>query len=334
MSTGRIGTSARQGLWVLLIALVLGGVAAGGAGARGSQQAEQGTRAAGVCENEGAIPAGALAGGLAAGCSLTGRRVVSGDVEVRVPPPGITVAADGIGRRGESRSLMVSNRGGVVFSGAEAASGAGAGAASRGPADCRSSQFALESGAHPWSTTIRWKLRNASVPKRMNVSTVAGRLKSAFSAWRTDRNDCGLGGQPKRLRETYAGWTKTATGIGVHNGTLTCGAFNRTNTVELGSLPGQLLGWTCYWWGNGGSMIAFDTRLQSSADMVIHLPKGCRNRWDLQSVATHEFGHAIGLGHVSNASQTMHGVAPACSTAPRTLGRGDRLGLQRLYGLS
>lgn len=332
MSTGRLGSSVvGQGMRFLLIAVLAVVLTAAGGTVAGPQGAAQ---AADVCGSRAPIPASAMTHGLSAGCSLTGRSVVSGSVEVEVPPPGITVAADGMGRHGDSASLVVSNRGGVVFAGAEAASGSGSAAASKTPADCASSAYNLENGGHPWSSVIHWKLRNASVPKRLKVSTVAAHLRSAFGAWRYDRNDCGLGGKPKRLRDTYSGWTTKATGIGVRNGGLKCGGFNRTNTVEMGALPGDLLGWTCYWWGNSGSMIAFDTRIESSSEVVTTLPKHCRNKWDLQSVATHEFGHAIGLAHVSNASQTMHGVAPSCSTGPRLIGRGDRLGLTRLYGLT
>jgi predicted Zn-dependent protease len=67
--------------------------------------------------------------------------------------------------------------------------------------------------------------------------------------------------------------------------------------------------------------------------VVIDPGPACRRSYDLQSVATHEFGHALGLGHVSNPSLTMHHFAPYCSTAPRTLGRGDVRGLRALYGL-
>lgn len=343
MGAGRIGTSVvGRGMRRLLLAVLVCALgaslaaaltASGRAGRGAATEPRHASAASDLCTSSAPIPASALAGGLDAGCSLTGRTVVSGKVEVQVPPPGVTVAADGIGSHGESRSLVVSDRGGVVSSGSSAA-GAAAAAASSQPTDCRSSQYVLENGGHPWSTTVHWKLRNASVPARMKVTAVASRLKAAFAAWRFDHNDCGLTGQPKRLRDTYDGWTSTPTGIGMRSGTLKCGSFNHTNTVDIGHLPGDLLGWTCYWWGTHGSMIAFDTRLSSSTALVLALPRGCRNKWDLQSVATHEFGHAIGLGHVSNASQTMHGVAPACTTAPRTIGRGDRLGLKALYGIS
>ena len=55
------------------------------------------------------------------------------------------------------------------------------------------------------------------------------------------------------------------------------------------------------------------------------------NRFDIQNIATHEIGHAINLGHVSDKLQSMYPSAFAGETLKRTLGNGDKAGVNNLY---
>ena len=57
----------------------------------------------------------------------------------------------------------------------------------------------------------------------------------------------------------------------------------------------------------------------------------CILAYNEQSVATHEAGHALGLGHVSDSSQTMYSQSNFCDTWPQTIGSGDILGMRSLY---
>ena len=78
------------------------------------------------------------------------------------------------------------------------------------------------------------------------------------------------------------------------------------------------------------------------ADMVIDngrtsstkLPKSCSNKWDFEGTVTHEWGHAYGMAHTGSghANLTMQHVLSPCSTYARTLGLGDWLGMNKLYG--
>jgi predicted Zn-dependent protease len=54
--------------------------------------------------------------------------------------------------------------------------------------------------------------------------------------------------------------------------------------------------------------------------------------FDLQNIATHELGHAINLGHVSDRLQSMYPTSYAGETLKRSLGNGDKLGIKNLYG--
>lgn len=58
---------------------------------------------------------------------------------------------------------------------------------------------------------------------------------------------------------------------------------------------------------------------------------------DVQNVATHEWGHVAGLGHTNKPKSgclTMYNFAGDDETQKRTLGLGDKLGMQFLYGSS
>jgi matrixin/K319-like protein len=56
------------------------------------------------------------------------------------------------------------------------------------------------------------------------------------------------------------------------------------------------------------------------------------NTFDLQNIATHEIGHAMNLGHVSDRLQSMYPTSFAGETLKRSLGNGDKLGIKTLYG--
>jgi PKD repeat protein len=55
--------------------------------------------------------------------------------------------------------------------------------------------------------------------------------------------------------------------------------------------------------------------------------------WDIQGIATHEYGHALGLGHSSDGNATMYPYASSPGTSNRSTGNDDRAGLQFLYGV-
>ncbi|MHC4947794.1 MAG: matrixin family metalloprotease [Planctomycetota bacterium] len=56
------------------------------------------------------------------------------------------------------------------------------------------------------------------------------------------------------------------------------------------------------------------------------------NHQDIQSVATHEFGHALGLDHTPVGGATMVASIAACQTFPRTLAQDDIDGIIAIYG--
>jgi Matrixin len=63
----------------------------------------------------------------------------------------------------------------------------------------------------------------------------------------------------------------------------------------------------------------------------VHRCGGIGSSLDIQNVATHELGHAIGLGHVTDKLLTMYPVSMAGETLKRILGNGDKRGVDFLY---
>ena len=60
-------------------------------------------------------------------------------------------------------------------------------------------------------------------------------------------------------------------------------------------------------------------------------------KFDVQNIVTHEFGHVAGLGHRNSPKDgclTMYRFVAAGEIQKRTLGLGDKLGMERLYGLT
>jgi len=294
-----------------------------------------------LCSSTGPIQAADLAQGVStANCSLVGRLVVSGASAVVVPPEGYGVAGDGVAGPGgaEASSLQLVNDGGVVTAsvdGALAPKPTPATTTARWASACSDGSYTFGSGEfHKWATTMKWHYKGGSTPKRFTKAKALKQIQMGMTNMRSGRNDCGLSGHP-RATSKYAGGTSRGPNIKSRNGENVCTSFNRYNVVGFGSLAGGMLGWTCTWWSTSGGqpLIAADMKLAPVKAIVLGYSRNCSNKYDLQTVTTHEWGHAWGLGHVRNPNLTMHHFLTPCSYKLRTLGLGDFRGMKRLYGL-
>ena len=288
------------------------------------------------CAGRGPIPASALTHGVSLGCSLVGRTVYAGHVAVVVPPPGVTVGGAGYGIRGDVVGLRVTNDGTLVRAttgGHALAHAAAASSAVRvgDPPACQDRTFHLE--GHRWETSLRYGVNLAGAPARLASKTLVRQIKVANGNVRKGRNTCGkprLGTPASR----YTGRTRTHPNIKPGATRIRCGDYNTKNVVGFGNLPGDILGWTCFWWLGTGRMGAADIMLDNGDRLVTSIPSGCTDQWDFEGTVTHEFGHVYGLGHTraGHGNLTMDHTERACSTYARTLGLGDWLGMRKMYG--
>ena len=129
----------------------------------------------------------------------------------------------------------------------------------------------------------------------------------------------------------YLGTTSTSSNVNSSGG---CNTADGHNVVEFGSLPSGYLALTC-WWTNGSSTIEMGMRLNKGSFLwTANVGSTCSNKFAVEAAATHEFGHAYGMGHVdpvTDANETMSPVIAACQTSQSTLAKGDVLGLESKY---
>jgi hypothetical protein len=110
-------------------------------------------------------------------------------------------------------------------------------------------------------------------------------------------------------------------------GTGACGGgTDGHNTVGWAQQTGSVLAVTCSWFG-GGNATEFDMQISPSWTWTT----GGSPTVDLQSVVTHEFGHALGLNHAADSSAVMY-ASYTGGTLKRDLTADDIAGEMAIYG--
>lgn len=196
------------------------------------------------------------------------------------------------------------------------------------PDACRDTAYTRMGSA--WDRPWRWRFRAASTPDTLDPDAVEAVLRRAAANVVRGRNDCG---RPDRVaaEARYAGRTSLLPGV-TRAGR--CGTQDGVNVVGFGRLPEGFAGITCVW-SVSGRIIEADVRLARGIAWATSAA-GCTDAALLEAVATHEVGHVFGLGHVG---EDRHGrltmsvrLDGVCSDAEATLGLGDLLGMEAIYG--
>jgi len=109
-------------------------------------------------------------------------------------------------------------------------------------------------------------------------------------------------------------------------------AANTVSFEPLNSAYPNAIAVTFYWYNRGSK-----TLLESDTVFNSDLPwstSGNLASYDLQNIATHEFGHWLVLGDLYTARDfalTMYGYGSLGETLKRDLGRGDITGINKIY---
>jgi len=114
------------------------------------------------------------------------------------------------------------------------------------------------------------------------------------------------------------------------------GVQNYENAITFGNYPtAGVIAVTTVWWNPATkAIVEFD--MMFDTDWIWGDATSDATKMDLQNIATHELGHAVGLADIYNtacSAVTMYGYSNNGDIEKRTLEDPDIKGLQTLYGI-
>lgn len=250
-------------------------------------------------------------------------------IEVAAPDEDLTLTVEVLFDDGLAELVQIERRGDralIRYLDAHADEASTGASAASCPSKCSDKRHSLI--GYRWTERLRWRYRDANRPGSVSKNGAINAFKHAAAGIVNSRNSCGMVDQVSATH-TYLGTTSKAPGI---NGSGACTSMDNNNVIGWGKLPGGVLGVTCTWSTSSGIAVESDQRYSNQHKWFAGNtpPSNCTDKFSLRSVATHEFGHAYGLGH-SACKLTMAPSTQVCNAGGRNLGKGDVNGLRKLY---
>lgn len=174
------------------------------------------------------------------------------------------------------------------------------------------------------------------------TSEVKPRAYTAYSAWaqrpiqmyvNPNNNDVTAAAAEAAVQAAMGYWNAQSAGLFSYAGRVsdtTMSNDGRSVIVFRNASDGSAVGAT-YTWSWNGDLIEADVVFWDGGFTFFTGSTGCSGGIYVEDVATHELGHAIGLGHSDQPDAAMYPSTGWCSQEWRTLSSDDIAGLRSLY---
>ena len=147
----------------------------------------------------------------------------------------------------------------------------------------------------------------------LSVEALVGAVQEAAAAWSTQATP--------RMTLVYGGLTSTA--VVARDGVSAVFFRPETNASVMAE--------TFVWWDGAGNLVDADGKFYDAGFRFFATPTGCSGGDYVLDVATHEFGHVLGLRHSDVSVATMWPNLSVCGTTWRSLHADDIAGVQAQY---
>ena len=119
----------------------------------------------------------------------------------------------------------------------------------------------------------------------------------------------------------------------IYGGSTSGGSFTLNHKNEVFFRSDSSAGGSTYWWADSaGNLVDADISFNQAAYQFTADGLGCSGAINIQDIATHEFGHVLGLQHSPQPEATMYPWMPAlCDTSWRSLSGDDIAGIEAAY---
>jgi hypothetical protein len=338
-----IGTGKILGALVAIVAVIIPAASASASGrhARAPRAAADSAALRALCHSASPIPVTAIPAKIdLATCPLQGRKLFlplgNGPLEVGlyVPAPGNIETNYALTKKGGYMLSVTNSHGRLVIT--TSRPGAPAPPSRATDAACGQINYALLPGAPRWRTTLNWYYNESTASRAgLDGATTLSDIRAGNTNMTMGINNCGFSQVGFGAFGHYVGTTSRFANID-SNGDCTSNFPDQQSTVSWGTLDNTGVAFDCSIATTDGSMYESDIYLGSNQGIVDNIPADCidfGNR-DLQTVATHEWGHAFGLNDVysqTSSALVMFSPQPPCYLR-RHLGKGDYDGMAYLYG--
>ncbi len=280
-------------------------------------------------------------------CRIQGRQLMffagnSHVAGVSIPPAGSGISNFALTTAGEYE-LTVTNTGGVVGVKTSTPATSTSGHTVVAATDAACGEGAYNLSGHRWmsgvlgvSPVLFWFYNESTVSRAgLNLNATISDIRAGNFNMSTGQNNCGFATGRFSVSGSFQGNTSLFANID-SSGNCIPGRFpNTQNTVSWGPLNattpnGDVIAQTCTYW-IGAQMREADIYIGSNHSIVDSFSSSCSGQLDLQSVVTHEWGHAFGLDHeTGGTAEVMYPTSRTCQLR-RHLGLGDYNGMKAMY---